>query len=109
MSPTAVRSAQAAMAGVTGLLGTLAGSSSDQVTPWVVTDFNSSATELFPLPGDYKVGVQHFHTHDLTPANRTLPRCAWDEDVLHSRHGESGALFHQLMCTDRREIAASML
>lgn len=109
MSPTAARTAQAAVAGVTGLLGTLAGSPSEPITPWVVTDFNGTATELFPLPGDYKVGVQNFYSHDLTPGNLLFPRCHWDEATLRDRHGESGAIFHQLMCTDRREIAASML
>lgn len=109
MSPTVARSAQAAVAGVTGLLGTLAGSPTDQIIPWVVTDFNGTATQLFTLPGDYKVGVQNFYTHDLTPGNRMLPRCHSNEDVLRERYGEAGATFHQLMCTGRREIAASML
>lgn len=109
MSPTAARSVQAAVAGVTALLGSLAGSASDSRAPWIVTDFNTTATELFPLPGDDQVGVRNFFTHDLAPGNLLLPRCHDGEQKLRERYSEAGAAFHKLMCTSRREIAASML
>lgn len=107
MSPTGARSAQAAVAGFPRFFEAflLLGPN----LPWKVTDFNATSTELLPLPGDYQVGVQNFFTHDLTPSNIIFPRCQWDEAQLRERHGTSGAIFHQLMCNDHREIAASML